>query len=627
MTGATTFSLTRNGLPLAQLELGQGENIGQELLAPIVNELQPCGFQIDNREVDVEYRLWIGDRDPLPAPGSGAVQSVGVARGRMVYWDDAPHFDGARGRVWARLASRPFGSADAPWQPRGRLPVYVAATKLSEARYETMLSQLRRLATGLVFDIVSPMLRQLRIGEGEAGMSHRSSQVELRLLERLWASLSRSLEELVREPATRIERVREVRPAWGGERFGARTTARLASQGVDPRQPGVPRPFPAFQERFLEGLNTVEHQVIAGLLQFLRQRVLTCDEHIRRHVRAIAEDRPFRERLAQEGLSLYEIEDRPRLDGLKDAQARARRLHRQMTQAQSLPLFRGLSPRFSFPATPIFEHVRPYRRIRDEFRGYLRSSLLLLEDGLEERLKSTQRMYEQWVFFQLAGAFRRAGLRCTSQEGLFHRSRRFRYTLDVDRGAQLTFLGSNGRAVVLRFEPWVLPRATALQRGDTLCRGAQGETAWSPDVLIEFLEPTQAEGAAGEVSYVVVVDAKYTARIQDHHWADTRKYLQIRATRTRRQVVKQLWLAYPTDKEQIAPEDSAITWNEQGPDCGPDEVIEGRLGLIPAADQQSKGEDKVGWIGVPEQVAQRFVEGLLRFLNFPRPGETEAGEA
>jgi len=449
--------------------------------------------------------------------------------------------------------------------------------------------------------------------------------MELLLLERLWVSLARSLQELVREPATRIERLREVRPAWGGERFGARALARLASAGLDPRRPGVPRPFPAFQERFTEGLNTPEHQALVGLFHFLRQRIVRCAGNIRRHRRALEEDRPFREQVGREEPSLYELEDRPRLRRLQDSQDRARRLHRQISAAQALELFRSLSPRFSFPVSPVFEHVRPYRRIRDEFRRYLRSSLLLLEDGFEQGLKSTQRMYEQWVFFQLAAAFRHAGLRCLSQEGLFHRSRRFRFTLDVDRGARLTFLVPNGQAIVLRFEPWVLPRLIAQQRRDTLYRGKQGETAWSPDIVIEILEPAQAAGVAGEVTYVVVVDAKYSAQIQDHHWADTRKYLQIRATHTSRQVVKQLWLAYPTDKEQIALEDSAITWSEQGPDCGEEEIIEGRLGLIPPADQPGESNDEEGWIGVPEQAAQRFVRGLLQFLNIPRPGIPESG--
>src|SRR5262249_27321263 len=148
-------------------------------------------------------------------------------------WDDASYFDGARGRVWVRLASRRAGSDDA-WDTRVQMPVWVEATKLSEARYNTMIAQLRRLAAGLVLDLVSTMYRGLGLGEAEGGVSHRSSQVELRLLRRLWASVAQALREVVDHPVTRITRVQEVHLSWGAERFGHHTTARLAADGIDP---------------------------------------------------------------------------------------------------------------------------------------------------------------------------------------------------------------------------------------------------------------------------------------------------------------------------------------------------------------------------------------------------------
>ena len=38
--------------------------MGDEQNAVTVNELQRCGFQVDEREPETEYHLWIGDRDP-----------------------------------------------------------------------------------------------------------------------------------------------------------------------------------------------------------------------------------------------------------------------------------------------------------------------------------------------------------------------------------------------------------------------------------------------------------------------------------------------------------------------------------------------------------------------------------
>jgi PD-(D/E)XK nuclease superfamily len=612
MTAGPTFSLTRNGVPITTLALGEAEVTGAEP-AP-VNELQPCSFLVEGRDAGQEYRVWIGDRDPEPGEGAPAPRPVGLARGSAVVWDEAVHFDGARGRVWVRLASRPIGSGQA-WAPRAQLPVYVNATKLSEDRYHVMVAQLRALAAGLVFDLYSKMFRSLQFAESAGAVSSRSSQVELRLLERLWASLAPALQEVAADPVTQISVSRGVRPSWGGERLGQRTVARLAAEGLDPRRPGAPRPFRAYTERFTEVPKTLEHAIILGLLRFLEQRAADCARGVRSHVEGIEADRPLRQRGPAGTQSLYQTEDLPRLRRLRTSLAQAERLRQRIRAAQGAGPWRGMQPLFRFPVTPVFEHVRPYRLIRDEVRRYLRSNLLVVDDGLEERIKSTSRLYEQWVFFQLAAAFRRAGLRCQEDSGVLRRSRLYRFTLEMDRGARLLFLAADGRAVGLRFEPWVAPLRAGGDIAEDYCHGMFGEAAWSPDVLIEFLDGPEP-GAA--VQYVVIVDAKYTARIREHHWADTSKYLHIRATRTRRQVVKQLWLAWPDERAGILPRDAAVRWTPDGPDCPYDETVQGVLAAVPPVELPEDTGEEEGWISTPVPVVLAFVEGLLNYLEVPR---------
>jgi hypothetical protein len=598
---------------VATLALGAAEVSGAEPVA--INELQMCAFLVEGREPDTEYRVWVGDRDPEPGEGALTSRPVGAARGTAVVWDEAAHFDGARGRVWVRLAGRPVGSGQA-WAPRAQLPVYVLATKLSEERYNVMVAQLRALAAGLVFDLYSKMFRSLQFAESAGAVSSRSSQMELRLLERLWAALAPALQEVAADPVTQISVSREVRPSWGGERLGQRTVARLAAAGLDPRRPGTPRPFPAYAERFTEAPQTLEHSILLGLLRFLEQRAADCARGVRSHVEGIEADRPLRQRGPAGAKSLYETEDLPRLRRLRESLAQADRLRRRIRAAQGAGPWRAMQPLFRFPSTPVFEHVRPYRLIRDEVRRYLRSNLLVVDDGLEERVKSTSRLYEQWVFFQLAAAFRRAGLPCQENEGVLRRTHRFRFDLDMDRGARLLFLVADGRAVGLRFEPWVSPLHAAVERGDDYCHGMPGEAAWSPDVLIEVLD---GPGPGAGVQYVVVVDAKYTARVREHHWADTSKYLHIRSTRSRRQVVKQLWLAWPDERAGIVPRDAAVAWTRDGPDCPRDETVQGVLGTAPPARlPEDTGEDE-GWIGRPVATVTAFVNGLLAYLGVPRP--------
>ena len=103
-----------------------------------------------------------------------------------------------------------------------------------------MTEQLRRLATGLLFDLVSPMLRSLTMGEGRGGVSSRSGQEELRLLETLWAVISRALLEVERDPVTRLTRVVEPRLSWGGERLGR---GRWAGWPPPASTPAAPAPL------------------------------------------------------------------------------------------------------------------------------------------------------------------------------------------------------------------------------------------------------------------------------------------------------------------------------------------------------------------------------------------------
>ena len=172
----------------------------------------------------------------------------------------------------------------------------------------------------------------------------------------------------------------------------------------------------------------------------------------------------------------------------------------------------------------------------------------------------------------------------------------------------LMFRADHGRFVRLRYEPWILPVEVARRRGETLCRGAEGKApAWKPDVLVEFI-------AGSEVSYAVVIDSKYSTRVQDHHWARVEKYAQIRTVAGLRQVVRQVWLAHPGESAGIRCRDTTVTWTEYGPDRPHDEIIMGELGLRPAPDgtngtEAPEDED-------PSAIAREFAMGLMRYVGF-----------
>jgi hypothetical protein len=580
--------------------------------------MQPYGFEIEGREPDSEYSLWIGDINTGTSRQSTATTqgyACGIPHGRFVLWDDGDYFEGARGIVWVRLANRTQGSDEA-WQERAELAVVVTSTKLSEDRYQTMYEQLRRLASGLVLDLVSKSLRSVRLVGTALPLSCRSSIVELLILERLWPPIAASLNEIAADPVRKLKSTRVRMRCFGSERFGARSLTQMAASGRDPRRDHQSVPFVAEVQQIIESDDTVEHRVIRGFLEFLVRRVIECREDLNRHVQGITNDRRWRDRPMPGQPSLYQIEDVPRLARLREQLERTEQLRVQMAIALQIEPIRHAQPVFRITDTPVFRNVEPYRRIQHEMTRYLTTGLVMIDDGFDERIKSTSKMYEQWVFLQLAAALRAVGLTCCSRRGLLHTSRMFRFTLDIDRGACVTFEAGPGRSVSLRYEPWIMPEQSAKQTAETVYRGRSGQSSWSPDILLEVLRTDEASDRPSDVEYAVVIDAKYARAIRDHHWDSTNKYLEIRSTRKDRQVVRQLWLAYPGEDVQkaISMRDPKLQWTETGPNCNKDEIVQGVLSLVPAVDV-ARSEEVAGWIGHPESTAVQFVSGLLNYLD------------
>lgn len=350
-----------------------------------------------------------------------------------------------------------------------------------------------------------------------------------------------------------------------------------------------------------------------------------CVDSIRRHIGAIEAEREFRDRSLGTGPTLYESVDRPRIDRLRAAADKAARLEEDLSRAERLPVVVGLRPVFQLPETPVFDNVRPYHEFQVQMKRYLRSSLLFLDEGFEERIKSTSRLFEQWVFLQICTAFRAAGLGCEDFRGLMRAVSRQRFTLDLMRDTRLTFYVEDTVAIRVRYEPWILPVASARERRESVYRGHSGDTPWSPDILIEVLRGDREQRAEPPaVEYAVVIDAKYSKRIEERHWGRTEKYLQIRATQTGRQVVKQVWLAYP-GPDGVECRDAAVTWTARGPDCLRDETIQGTLGLLPPTVAVADGTHDDGTVLTLAPTAVAFVNGLLAYLGLEQSGPDVRG--
>ena len=618
MTSCPQLSLTRNGEPLFTVKVASGSSHHQ--LSVDVNEQQPYGFEIESREPDTEYGLWIGDIEAGSAirPDQMPASTIGIFRGRFVIWDDAAYFEGARGLVWVRLCSRP-ATGDKTWCDRAFVPIIVVSGKLSDERYTTMLDQLSGLAAGLVLDLVSKTMRSTQLSLLPAEAQIRTSAVELRILESVWPIVAVNLQQIAQMPEKRLQRTFTTTNCWGSERLDAGSINALVRHGIDPRRRSTSLPFRAKVGRIEDSLDTTEHRVIRGFVDLLLQRARECHTNLVRHIESLQIDRKWRDRPSSVGSSLYVSEDLPRLQRLQRRLVRAAELITQLQRARRMELLARVRPAILLASTPVFSNVEPYRRIRHEMLRFLKSGLIIVDEGTDERIKSTSRLYEQWVFLQLVAAFRMSGLICASQQGILHSSRMFRFTLDLDRGARVTFSDKCGRAVIVRYEPWVMPKSSAIQNRDTVYRGSEGESAWSPDVLVEFFCAPVKSDEHPTVEYAVVIDAKYTRAIREHHWTDTSKYLEIRSTATGRQIVRQQWLVFPSANpepdQSVVMRDSSVRWTENGPNCAIDETLQGSVRLTPSKTTDMNAVSG-GWITQPEEAATSFVNGLLRFMKF-----------
>lgn len=604
------FSLTRNGYPICSVPLGEAATAIGEV--PAVGELHICGFELEHREADQEYLVQVGDEPASsPRPHERDGRGIGSGRGRSVLWEDAAHFEGARGRVWVELYGRslePVGK----WLWKAQLPVTVVPQKLSDLQYQAMFEELSALSAGLVFDLISKTARRLTIDVDKPAISARSAHLELNMVETIWASFAVGLLEISKQPATTLQLVRKLALCWGGDRMSVGGLARLAATGLDPRRSHVPRPFVSISERVHEAFDTIEHRIVLGFLRFLYYRVGDCVRRAENQIGAIQDERRYRDIKITDGPTLWESVDKPRIRRLEEACSRAEGLQKKILAAAGLPFLAGLTPWLRQPISPVFDNVAPYRRIRHEMLRYLNSALVTVEEAGRERIKSTSKMFEQWVFLQLASAFRESGLYTEGHEGLVQRSSERSYTVNIERGARVTFRSLDGRIISLRYEPWILPFVTAKERRETVYRRTSGDTPWSPDVLIEFLMLGDDPDQIPQVEYAVVIDAKYARRIAEYHWDKTTKYLEIRATRNSRQVVKQLWLAQPGEPD-IFCKDSAIAWSSVGPNCPHDETVQGVLSFQPVVESAS-GEQATTL--KPVAVVQEFVNGLLSYLDF-----------
>lgn len=536
-----------------------------------IDETDKFGFALSDFDDGCDYKIYIGDivlsRDVSPRQFQNVIQ-----------WPVSQCFDGASGVTTISLRDEFTNSTLVSFK------VIVQPTKLSAAAYERMAADLGGICTELLLDILSKS--RTSIGHinlfNQSGIRPFTARLEFNLIQQFWRSFSSVLSSIFDEPNSCIHVSPTVRRLHQSDRIDGNVLRQLVVRGSlpfddDNRRPLLTLPTPQIS------YNTPENRTLSAFLQLLLRRTERCLARItdERNTRILhlnsykLSERPVRRH--------FTYRERPKIERLQERIESAEALIDQMTRAidGSLVSKERMSLREIYRnlESSVFRGDARYALAAQSIYKYLMNAAIVLEVGEDDVAKSNDKIFEQWVFFQLCEAFRSVGLTCISHQSVFIPITTYRYSVDIDRNAAVVFEANDGLQVRLLYEPTILPLKAA-RREDLIFRGNE-PTPFTPDIVIEILE-TRMDQDGMKLVYAAVVDAKYSrSAYMSERLEGIEKYSEIRSVETKNQIVRQLWVAAPI-KPSLQLRDDTIIWPRDGEvSAHYNDVIRGIIGIDP----------------------------------------------
>lgn len=246
--------------------------------------------------------------------------------------------------------------------------------------------------------------------------------------------------------------------------------------------------------------------------------------------RRIERARPFRDRPVPGQQSLFQQQDLPRLERLRDVRARAANALAHLRDMAAAATTAAADPAH-VPDPPEPAPLRP------------------------SGAKDLPALYERWLMLRVVRALSDAGFRGdTIHDALAPTGSEYLADFDSDRAVR--FEAGEHVDLVLRFEPWIHPLPLATGTGSALYRPGDSLHSWRPDLLIQLEHTAIAPDSPAGALAAIVIDAKLGPVIGLEQWQQVRKYHDIRATHDHRAIVRRVCIATP-GRLAAAPSDIA----------------------------------------------------------------------
>lgn len=501
-----------------------------------VAEMISLGFTVEEYPANTEFRISVGDR-MLP--------EAKVFR-KSMEWEKSQYFSNSFGRIQVTLESCERGTD--VWKRIFLAEFFCYPSKVTLTQFKTMLQDIATVCKGLLLDVVS----KARSSFGwitTKSVEELSGIEEHLIIHQLLTRLEPILERINKDPASGLRTSNIQQHCYGHEHFSFRSLAHLTRNGVDPRKKGFIKPFRCEIEKKEISFDIWENRQIAAFCQWVATRTALVANKAQIQIDTITRDKQWR-KLAPKGvISLWDLEDAPRIARLDRSIESCRKIQRRLyLYPRRFRFLEGVGPaNLDLRPTPKFLQDLFYAYAYSAMIEFVSSSGIMFDKGmLEQKLKDTSRLYEYWVFILFFYYIKkRLGLATDRMAPLLHpEGNRDTYFLTLNSGDHVVFLAPNGLRMALYYEPTFFPSSEAKKFGSRLFRSTlKGSSPLVPDIYIELLSGTSE---SPRLEYGIVIDCKYSSRILKAHWSDVEKYQgQLFESVGFRNVADQLWIIHP----------------------------------------------------------------------------------